>query len=63
MLFAHARASDAAQTVSVCIDWSDPTGTTVWIEPSVKKSKTAMGVRSRLPLLASGLRLRRLRIS
>ena len=30
MLFACARASDAAQTVSVCIDWSDPTGTTVY---------------------------------
>ena len=54
MLFACARASDAARTVSVCIDWSDPTGATVWIESSVKKSKTAMGVRSRLllPLLA-----------
>ena len=54
MLFACARASDAARTVSVSIDWSDPTGTTVWIESSIKKSKTAMGVRSRLllPLLA-----------
>ena len=54
MLFACARASDAAQTVSVCTDWSDPTGAAVWIESSVQKSKTAMGVRSRLllPLLA-----------
>ena len=46
--------SRAPRTVSVSIDWSDPTGTTVCIESSVKKSKTAMGVRSRLllPLLA-----------
>ena len=41
MLFACARASDAARTVSISIDWSDPTGTTVWIESAVKKSNWA----------------------
>ena len=52
MLFACARASDAARAVSLHVDFSDSTGSTVWIE-AVKKSKTAMGARSRLllPLL------------
>ena len=53
MLFACARASDAARAVSLHVDFSDSTGSTVWIEAEVKKSKTAMGARSRmlLPLL------------
>ena len=54
MLFACARASDAARVVSLHVDFSDSAGSTVWIEAEVKKSKTAMGARSRLllPLLA-----------
>ena len=54
MLFACARASDAARAVSLWVDFSDVDGATVWIDSEVKKSKTAMGSRARLllPLLA-----------
>ena len=49
MLFACARASNAARTVSICIDWFDPTGTTVWIESSVKKKEQDSHGRAQLP--------------
>ena len=54
MLFACARASDAARAVSLWVDFSDVDGATVWIDSEVKKSKTAIGSRARLllPLLA-----------
>ena len=54
MLFASARASDAARAVSLYLDFSDADGSTMWMESEVKKSKTAMGARARLllPLLA-----------
>ena len=54
MLFASARASDAARAVSLWVDFSDVDGATVWIDSEVKKSKTAIGSRARLllPLLA-----------
>ena len=54
MMFSCARASDAARMVTLEVDFSDPDESTVWIEGSVSKSKTAMGARARLllPLLA-----------
>ncbi|CAE7479428.1 URC1, partial [Symbiodinium pilosum] len=45
MLFASARASDAARAVSLYLDFSDADGSTMWMESEVKKSKTAMGAR------------------
>ena len=54
MMFSCARASDAARMVTLEVDFSDPDESTVWIEGSVSRSKTAMGARARLllPLLA-----------
>ena len=54
MLFSCARASDAARTITLEVDFSDLDGSTVWIEGEVSKSKTSMGARTRLllPLLA-----------